>query len=331
MVKGLEKYSSGTDKVADGARVTLALGGGAALGWAHIGVLRAFSDFGFQIGAVAGTSIGALVGGTYLAGHLDALEEIARSASILKILSFLDLQLHGRGLLDGDSVVRELNKFMSGVRIEELPLPYAAVAADLIAGEQVVFREGLLVEAIRASISIPGVFTPLQLGGQFLVDGGMVNPLPVSVARVLSNDPVVAIDITGDYQGQTASLRAKPGGASDNQGEPAYQAFIPKALASSIAGRFFNRNSDAVGADAPNLVATMAASFALHVRHMTRAQLGVAPADVRIIPSIGHISMMDFNRAGELIDAGYAAIEAEAPRLRALLHDSREFVSHDGC
>ena len=182
------------------------------------------------------------------------------------------------------------------------------------------------MDAIRASISLPGIFTPMRVDGQFLVDGGMVNPLPVSVARTLNNDPVVAIDITGDYQGQTRALGIKVLDGDVKKSIPSFQDFVPGTLASSIAKRLFQREPEA-----PNLVATMAASFALHVRHMTRAQLGVTPADVRIIPAIGHISMMDFNRADELIEAGYKAVESEAPRLRALLEDSKDFVSHDGC
>lgn len=294
-------------------KITLALGGGAALGWAHIGVLRACSEDGIEIGGIAGTSIGALVGAAYLAGKLDELEELARSTNLLRILSFIDFQLHGKGLLGGGTVVRELNKYLGGYSIEDLALPYAAVAADLIEGEEVVFTKGPLVDAIRASISIPGVFTPMQCAGRCLVDGGMVNPLPVSVARTIASYPVVAIDITGDYRGQAQSLGIKKRNETELLPAPAAQGDHGADIVTSIARRFFNRNSDA-----PNLIATLTASFALHVRHMTRAQLTVTPPDVHIVPKIGHISMMEFDRADELIAAGHKAIIERIDDVRSI-------------
>lgn len=294
-------------------KITLALGGGVALGWAHIGVLKALEKAGIEIAAIAGTSIGALVGGAYLAGHLTDLEEFARSTNKLKILQFLDLQIHGQGLLGGETVVKELNKYLGGLSIEDLSAPYAAIAADLIKGKEIVSLKGPLVDAIRASISLPGLFTPVQQGGQFLVDGGMVNPLPVSAARKLSSCPVVAIDVTGDYFGRAESLGIKPWDKTNLLPAKSVGANRTFSMFSTLSNRLFKRKSDG-----PNLIATATASYALLVREMTQAQLKVSPADLHIVPKIGHVSMIEFDRADELIEAGEMIIEEKLTQIRSI-------------
>jgi NTE family protein len=158
------------------APVTLALGGGAALGWAHIGVVRLLQERGLPIAGVAGTSIGAVVGAALAAGKLDVLENLARSTNGLTVLRFLDLSFRPGGVLGGRAVEKELTRHFSGLSIEALPTPFASVAADLITGNEVVLRSGSLVEAVRASLAIPGVFTPVMRDGQILADGGLLNP-----------------------------------------------------------------------------------------------------------------------------------------------------------
>ncbi len=265
------------------APVTLALGGGAALGWAHIGVVRLLQERGLPIAGVAGTSIGAVVGAALAAGKLDVLENLARSTNGLTVLRFLDVSFRPGGVLGGRMVEKELTRHFSGLSIEDLPTPFASVAADLITGNEVVLRTGSLVEAVRASLAIPGVFTPVMRDGQILADGGLLNPVPVSAARLLSSAPVVAVNLQGDYlrRAEAAGLRA-----------------------------------DATRS--ANVVKLSRASFGLLLTALTDLKMALHPADVTITPLIGHIDTGQFTKADELIQLGRAAAVAAWPQIAAL-------------
>jgi NTE family protein len=279
-------------------RIGLALGGGAALGWAHIGALRALEEAGIVPDVVAGTSMGAIVGAAWLCGALDALEGIARSMSWQRLVAFADPKLGAPGLLRGDAIVRELVRHFGSRRIEDLPRPFVAVAADLISGTEVEIREGPLELAVRASFSVPGVFLPVGRKGQLLVDGGLVNPIPVTAAHSLGADFVIAVDVMGDYHGRAraAGLVAPP--------EPlAEVASAQGDWLKSFSGRLFSRSSKR-----PGLYSIATVSGALIMRTLAEAKLRLAPADLRVVPSIGHISPIEFDRAEELISAGHAAM-----------------------
>lgn len=265
------------------ASVTLALGGGAALGWAHIGVVRLLQERGLPIAGVAGTSIGAVVGAALAAGKLDVLENLARSTNGLTVLRFLDLSFRPGGVLGGRAVEKELTRHFSGLSIEDLPTPFASVAADLITGNEVVLRTGSLVEAVRASLAIPGVFTPVMRDGQILADGGLLNPVPVSAARLLSAAPVVAVNLQGDYvrRAEAAGLRADASRSA-------------------------------------NVVKLSRASFGLLLTALTDLKMALHPADVTITPAIGHIDTGQFTKADELIQLGREAAAAAWPQIAAL-------------
>jgi NTE family protein len=265
------------------APITLALGGGAALGWAHIGVVRLLQERGLPIAGIAGTSIGAVVGAALAAGKLDVLENLARATNGLTVLRFLDLSFKPGGVLGGRAVEKELTRHFSGLSIEDLPTPFASVAADLITGNEVVLRSGSLVEAVRASLAIPGVFTPVMRDGQILADGGLLNPVPVSAARMLSSAPVVAVNLQGDYlrRAEAAGLRA-----------------------------------DATRS--ANVVKLSRASFGLLLTALTDLKMALHPADVTITPLIGHIDTGQFTKADELIELGRTAAAAAWPQIAAL-------------
>ena len=194
-------------------RVSLALGSGGARGWAHLGALRALRERGIEVAAVAGTSMGALVGVFLAAGRLDALESVASTLDWKQLARFLGEFTPSRsGLTEGHRLLKEAAPLLRAQTFSDLSLPYRAVATDLETGEEAVLSEGPLLPAVRASISIPGLFTPVRLGGRWLVDGGLVNPVPVNVARALAPGlPVVAIDVTqGMPAAPSSSAKAPP-------------------------------------------------------------------------------------------------------------------------
>ncbi len=257
--------------------VCLALGGGAALGWAHIGVAQIFAERGLSVAAVAGTSIGAVVAACLADGKLGVLEALARSANALTVIRYLDVSMRGGGMLGGRMIERELARHFGTRLLEHLDIPCATVAADLVSGKEVVLRSGPIIRAVRASLAIPGVFTPVVQNGMVLIDGGIINPVPVSVARGLSSAPVVAVQLFGNYP-----ERAKANG-------------ISKAAAGKRS----------------NVLSISRVSVNLLVSALTEARLAANPPDVMITPQVGHIDVGDFTKADILIEAGrQAAIEA---------------------
>lgn len=177
-------------------KIGLALGGGGARGWAHIGVIRALQEAGVEITCVAGTSMGALVGAAFAAGQLDALEASARQVNWKEVLyHFFEVTLPRSGLIDGRKVVAFIRRHVPPPRIEQLRIPFAAVATDIETGREVILWRGDVLEAVRASISIPGIFTPTRWNGKILADGGLVNPVPVSAARALGAEWIIAVDV----------------------------------------------------------------------------------------------------------------------------------------
>jgi NTE family protein len=193
-------------------RIALALGSGGARGWAHLGVLRALRERGIEVAAVAGTSMGALVGVFLAAGRLDALESVASTLDWRQLARFLGEFTPSRsGLTEGHRLLKEAAPLLRAQTFAELALPYRAVATDLESGTEVILSDGPLLPAVRASISIPGLFTPVHVNGRWLVDGGLVNPVPVNVARALAPElPVVAIDVTQGIPDGTAPLAKAP-------------------------------------------------------------------------------------------------------------------------
>ena len=183
-------------------RVGLALGSGAARGWSHIGVIEALAEAGIEPDVVCGCSIGALVGAAYVAGELPALKDFAQSLTWREIARMLDVRLSGGGLIGGQEIVAFLRKLKISAPIARYGKPFAAVATDLQTGREIWLREGPIEEAVRASVSIPGILSPARHGDRWLVDGGLVNPVPVSVCRALGADVVIAVNLNGDLVGR---------------------------------------------------------------------------------------------------------------------------------
>ncbi|MBS4016977.1 MAG: patatin-like phospholipase family protein, partial [Dechloromonas sp.] len=191
--------------------IALALGGGAARGWAHIGVLRALDEARIPIDMIAGTSIGALVGGCYLAGKLDELEEFARGLTKRRIFGLLDFHIGGSGLLGGIKLTARLKEHMNGLTFADLPKPFVCVAAEIRTGHEIWLSSGSLITAMRASYALPGVFEPVTANRRVLVDGALVNPVPVSVCRAYEQPLVVAVNLHYDLFGRAAVIRHSAG------------------------------------------------------------------------------------------------------------------------
>ncbi len=304
-----------------GPRIGLALGGGSARGWAHIGVIRALADAGFEPDIVCGTSIGALVGAAYVGGELDRLEAWVRSLRLQTVVSFLDFSLGG-GLIKGEKLIGFFRSHFVDRDISQLARPFGAVATDLRRGREVWLREGRVSDAVRASIALPGLFTPVQLDGRWLVDGGLVNPVPVSLCRAMGADLVIAVDLNTDRLGH--HLRPKPA-KTPRKRAPAE----PETLADAVMMRiqtgmsqFGINHTD--GPRPPPMLDVLASSINIMQVLITRSRLAGDPPDVMVAPLLADLGLMEFHRASVAIDAGRRAAEAVMPQLQARLNGSND-------
>ncbi|MCM2397639.1 patatin-like phospholipase family protein [Rhizobium sp. S95] len=275
-------------------KIALALGGGAARGWAHIGVLRALDEAEIEVSMIAGTSIGALVGGCYLAGKLDELEAFARSLTMRRIASLLDLTIGGGGLLGGMRLTKRMQEHLQGLMIEDLPKPFVAVAAELKSGHEVWIESGHLITALRASYALPGIFEPVNCNNRTLIDGALVNPVPVSVCRAYEQPLVVAANLHYDLFGRSAVVKHRAGELKDVSDAP------PK-------------DRHRLG-----LTGVMVQAFNIIQDRISRARLAGDPPDLALHPRLNDIGLSEFHRAGEAIERGYEETKARINDLKRL-------------
>ena len=312
-----QKGSDSHDKVGLGSIrrpvIGLALGGGAARGFAHIGIIRTLLAHGITPSVVVGTSIGAVVGGAYASGHLDELESWARSLQPRNILSYLDIRLNGSGLIGGARLAAEIEAAMGQVLIEELPMKFAAVATEVRTGHEIWLTHGPMVDAMRASYALPGIFSPVLVGDRWLVDGALVNPVPVSAARALGAEIVIAANLSSDVfthsttiysHGPTpeVSLSVMPDAAPE-----------PEPRKRGI-GKFFSAERTMKreffgGGGRPGISSVMVDAFNILQDRITRARLAGDPPDLLISPRVGKVGFFDFHRAEDLIAHGVKAAE----------------------
>lgn len=301
--------------------IGLALGGGSARGWAHIGVIRALADAGIEPDIVCGTSIGALVGAAHVGGEFDQLETWVRGLRLQTVVSFLDFSL-GSGLIKGDRLIEFFRSHFVDRDIRELARPFGAVATDLRRGREVWLREGRVTDAVRASIALPGLFTPVQRDGSWLVDGGLVNPVPVSLCRAMGADLVIAVDLNADLLGR--HLKPRPAKATS-----AHKSAEPETLTDTVMARI-QMGMAQLGinhGDAPRppaMLDVLASSINIMQVLITRSRLAGEPADVMITPLLADLDLMDFHRGSIAIDAGRRAVEVALPALQARLNGANE-------
>lgn len=280
-----------------GPRVGLALGGGSARGWAHIGVIRALEEAGIVPAVVAGCSIGAVVGAFYAAGRLDQLETFARALTKRRVFGLLDPRLPGPGLIAGNRLRQRLADDLGARRIEDLPVRFGCVATEFGSGREVHLARGPLVEAVRASYAIPGLFPPVAREGRLLMDGTLVNPIPVALARALGADLVICVNLNGDTGGPVArEVTTAP----------------RRGLLRLVRG-------GAAPAAAPGIARVVLDAFNITQDRISRARLERDPPDVAIGPDVAGFGLFDFHRAAEGIALGHRAARAALPPIRAAL------------
>jgi len=286
--------------------IGLALGGGAARGFAHIGVVRRLVAAGIVPDVVVGTSIGAVVGGCYAARQLDGLEEWARTLNVRSVLSYLDISLSGSGLIRGGHLATKLEAALVDNRIDDLPIRFAAIATEFNTGHEIWLTRGRLAEALRASYALPGIFPPVRIGGRWLVDGALVNPVPVSAARALGARLVIAVNLNSDLFGR-GTIIANHGSddTDDAANEPPKQNGLRGLFGGerSLRRQFFGRRGQ------PGIPTVMVEAFNVMQDRITRARLAGDPPDVLISPRLGGVGWFDFHRAAEAISIGTEAAE----------------------
>jgi NTE family protein len=295
-------------------RIGLALGSGAARGWSHIGVLQELEARRIPIDVIAGASIGAVVGGCYAGGRLAALEAFARSLTKRRVFSLMDVSFSGAGVMSGGKLRDELARELSGLRIEKLPVTFGCVATEIGSGHEVWLRRGDLVQAIRASYALPGIFEPLLIERRWLFDGALVNPVPVTLCRAMGAELVIAVNLVGDtaYRGALIADAGQAGAEIAADGE------------ARQLRRQFGRGADG----APGIAAAMLDAFNITQDRIARSRLAGDPPDVLINARLSKIGLFEFHRADELIAIGREAARralneiAEVTAIEAQLHGS---------
>jgi NTE family protein len=294
-------------------KIGIALGGGAARGWAHIGILKRLNAAGIVPDVIAGTSIGALCGGCYVAGKLAELETFARSLTKRSMFSLLDITLRGGGLIGGRKLTSLLDNDLMNERIENMSRKFVAVATEIKTGHEVWLSKGSLVDAMRASYAMPGVFQPVKLGGRWLIDGAFVNPAPVSVCRAFGADLVIASVLHADNFGRGSIIPDH--GSSDEELLAKKSDDRIENIALS-ADRLMRRKLLGGVDGAPGFTTVMVEAFNITQDRIARARLAGDPPDVLISPKLGNIGLFEFHRASEAIAIGWETVDKILPEIK---------------
>jgi NTE family protein len=287
-------------------KIGLALGGGSARGWAHIGVLRALSEAGIYPDIIAGTSIGAVVGGCYVAGEIDALEKFALDLTRRKVLGFLDFNFSGSGLIHGQRLREVLQARLKNVAIEALERRFVAVATEIGTGHETWLARGNIIDAMRASYAMPGIFKPVNIEGRWLFDGALVNPIPVSVCRALGARYVIAVNVNSDVGHGTVVTHMEalpppalpPPDANPGMLTPNGLTAVKKLLQRQFFGRAEN---------GPGISTVMMEAFNIVQDRIARSRLAGDPPDVIIAPRMAGFGLFDFHRADAMVESGMTA------------------------
>jgi len=293
-------------------KIGLALGSGSSRGWSHIGVIRALAERGIEPGIICGTSIGALVGASHVSGHLDRLEAWVRSLTKFETAGFFEFNTSFTGFVNTSRLRAFLHEHVaaSSALMENFPRRFGAVATDLESGREVWFTAGPMQEAVWASISLPGLFPAIRHENRWLVDGGLVNPVPVSVCRALGADVVIAVNLNGDIVGKHFMKRRS---REEKNG-------VAEALSNLVreyAGSLFDFEGEED--DPPSLFDAIAGSVNIAQERITRSRLAGDPPDILLSPKLSHIGLLEFHRAPEAITEGRMCVQRMMPEIEHVL------------
>jgi NTE family protein len=316
------------DAIGGGARrrrqsVGVVLGAGAARGWSHIGALQELVAMGVTPDIVVGASAGAVVGGCFAAGRLEQLEAFTRGLTKRRVFGLMDVSFSGGGLIGGNRLRSRLEESLGGMNIEDLPIRFASVATEVGTGHEIWLKQGPLVDAMRASYALPGIFEPVRWGGRWLMDGALVNPVPVNVARALGADIVIAVNISSDVLQRGTAIQdpqhfieelasevelERDKNQTKNRG-------LMSGLGRSAAG-LFRRQVAGAASGAPGIAVVMADAFNITQDRIMRSRLAGDPPDVLITARMAKIGLFEFHRADELIALGREAAHKAIDEIR---------------
>lgn len=298
-------------------KIGIALGSGSARGWAHIGVLRGLAELGIEPEIVAGTSIGALVGAAYANDQLDLLEQWARALNWKDLVSYLDLGVLGGGVIQGEKLLEFFSKRVNHAEIENMPKKFAAVATELDSGREVWLQSGSVIRAVRASIALPGLFSPVKYNDRWLVDGGLVDPVPVSLCRAMGAEIVIAVNLNGDIVGKHLRSRIE-------QNEPRQTSYWDKIygqLKVRLESGKYGMLSQLLGDKqrTPGLFEVMAGSINIMQDRITKSRMAGDPPDIILSPRLSKLGLMEFDQAAMAIEEGRLSVKYLTSSLEAII------------
>jgi len=313
-------------------KIGLVLGGGGARGWAHIGVIRALQEADVKIDCIAGTSIGAFVGAVYAVNALDRLETFADEATMDTLLTLVDISLPGLGLIEGDRVYEFISQYLSDTTFDETTIPLCCVATNFLLNKEVVFDSGHILDAVRASISIPGIFVPFHRGGDYFVDGGTVNPLPVDVAWQMGADLVIAVNLnhnpkTAETESKNASTEVAEGSGEESNATSSQQEAEETGLIDDLVDRYeslkqvMTNDIEQWMPDSTtgiNIFDVIGSSMNAMEQRVTENNLEHNRPDLLIQPDLMDFSIFSFQRAEPIMQKGYEAARAMMPQIEAI-------------
>jgi NTE family protein len=304
----------------------VALGSGSARGFAHIGVLKALQEMNISPQVISGSSVGAFVGGAFISNHLESLEKWVCQLNWKEVFSFFDFSFSGGGIIMGERFSRFMAEYLGKKNIQDFDIRFGAVSTELATGREVWFQEGLLHDAVRASMSLPGLFAPVRINNQMLADGGIVNPVPVSICRAMGAHTVLAVNLNNDVIGKhfvnkprTIPFKwsADMPESEDNEIQNPLKQRLIKGLKQSMHAVFPNRNEPKV--KPPNMFDILASSINIMQDRITRSRMAIDPPDILLEPCLSHVGWLEYYRANECIQEGYDCVMKRQDDIKELL------------
>ena len=305
--------------------VGLVLGSGSSRGWAHIGAIEALEKQKIPIDYIVGCSIGSYVGAIYSSGSLQSLKTFVLKMNGKKVFSYFDVVFPRSGVLNGTRRLKELySMHTDAADFCDLKIPLMMVATDLTTGKKVVLKSGSILEALRATMSVPGLFAPVKIKDRWLVDGGIVDPVPVGVARALEADVVIAVDLNSGIISERRKTRSRRRAVKKAGDPPSYKSELFQKLHDyyeTAEFSFTDKISEMLKKESatPDIIETVMCSINIMQERITRINLAVEPPDVLIQPHLGHLRMMDFDQVENSIEEGQAAVNDKIEEIKALL------------